>query len=184
MDALEIAKEMVKSGHQREEILSNLRELGIENPEKYYEDAMRQEGKGIIKSEIGFGIDKEKTNDVLEGEAKSLFGESGNLFSGDKRQTSDEKRKVDSAMEDIPKLEITSIGSEGESVKDIGQMLGKEQKEMPFMKSMPTSSLGDLDKVERKLDDLISKLTAVYEIDRQILEANREVLLRLKTKQG
>ncbi|MBI5225385.1 hypothetical protein HY989_05955 [Candidatus Micrarchaeota archaeon] len=187
MDAKAIVREMLNAGHTKSEIVSNLQELGIFDAEKYYEDALRETGKGSVSSDLNVGsissdkgkslFDKdsdtdEEAKDILDQHTTSIF------------QDSRPKKAVttESAMEDIPQLEITSINDEGEKVKNIGEMLGKNSSaKNQLVRNMPTSSLQHLDEVESKLDEMISLLKAVYEIDRKILDANRDVLLRLKT---
>jgi hypothetical protein len=183
MDAKEIAREMIKSGHSKEEILSNLKELGINAPEKFYEDAMLEEGKGVISKELGDkkSDDEEEAEDLFGGENKPLFGDSKQT---QQKPTREEKRRADKAVEDIPQLEITNISDEGEKIKDIGEMLGKDDSGEHPMKSMPKTSFADIDELERKLNELISITKAVYEIDRKILEANRDLITKLKSERN
>ncbi len=220
MDAKAIVREMRKNNQSKEEIISNLQELGIGDAEKFYEDAIAEEGLGVLsensedleapimetlggegnketekeetsekaiglgkfgeegrEEDQGKGPDEEKEAlDILDSETKPLFTGGKSLFSG--KPTEREKQHVDKAIEDIPKLEVTSVSDEGEKVREIG---GRERMEPPeIMKSMPSTSIQDLDGVERKLDELISLTKAVYDLDKKILEANRDVLLRLK----
>ncbi|MEK6954091.1 MAG: hypothetical protein AABX01_03730 [Candidatus Micrarchaeota archaeon] len=230
MDAEEIVREMRRSNQGKDEIVANLRELGIAEPEKYYERVIASEGKGVL-------IDSQKIDDISEPEVESMLGEaekddakygeeegygkesptSGNsLFGSSPRNansddshaeskdilksetkslfenkgrgiyspepTSGDRKRADDAMEGIPKLEITSIKDGNEKVSDIEEMMGKRKEPLQIMKSMPQTSLQNLDAVERKLDELISLTKAVYEIDRKILEANRDLILRFKTQ--
>jgi hypothetical protein len=181
MDAKAIVREMLANGHSKEDIISNLQELGISDAEKYYEDALRSEGKGVISEGVStkdHEAEKE-AKDILESHTKPLFGEKSNsIFTPN--PTDDEKKRADKAVEDIPELEVTSISAEGEKIEDIGEMLGKKPSQKDLMKRMPTTSFQNLDEVERKLDDMISMLKAVYEIDQKILEANRDLLMRVK----
>ncbi len=182
MDAKAIVREMVKNGQGKAEITANLQELGIPDAEKYYDEAIAEEGKGTIRPEIGDSSDAEKeAKDILESETKPLFGAPQEHPIG-KKPSDDEKKRVDKAVEEIPELEITNIDDEGEKTRDIQEMLGKKKAEREIMGRMPVTSFQNLDEVERKMDELVSMLRAVYEIDKKILDANREVLLRLKTE--
>ena len=49
MDAEEIVREMRRNGQGKDEIVANLRELGINEPEKYYERVISEEGKGVLE---------------------------------------------------------------------------------------------------------------------------------------
>lgn len=235
---------MRRNGQSKEDIISNLQELGIPEPEKYYERVISEEGKGILSegnkdesiSEPEFESilneaerDSEKGGDlfgsggkggkesnesakrgsytenerkyetskggaialegsehegkeVLKSETRSLFENKGGNALFNPEPSTAEKQRAQQAVEGIPKLEITSIRDGEEKVSDIEEMLGKKQAPPQIMKSMPQMSLAHLDEVERKLDDLISVTKAVYEIDKKILEANRELILKLKTQ--
>ncbi|MFH0971363.1 MAG: hypothetical protein V1835_02240 [Candidatus Micrarchaeota archaeon] len=185
MDAKAIVREMIGNGQSKAEIITNLQELGISEPEQYYEDAMRGEGKGVLSSGLG-----EKNNeaereakDILESETKPLFGGGSGNSMFTPKPTDEEKKRADRAVEDIPELEVTSISADGEKVKNIGEMLGKNSDREVIMRKMPNTSFRNIDEVERKLDELNAMLKAVYEIDMKILEANRDMLLRLKTRE-
>jgi hypothetical protein len=204
MDAEEIVREMRKNGQSKEDIISNLQDLGIPNPEKYYERVISEEGKGVLEgSSKPEGIKEPEVESILgnggkngdpkyseaEGEAKDiLHSETKSLFETKSHSIYNpapspaEKERADKAVEDIPELEITSIKDGEEKVSDIEEMLGKRQAPQQVMKSMPQMSLQRLDEVERKLDEMISITKAVYEIDRKILEANRDLILRLKAQ--
>ncbi|MFH1751220.1 MAG: hypothetical protein ABH863_06070 [Candidatus Micrarchaeota archaeon] len=199
MDAAEIVREMRRNGQGKDEIVSNLRDLGISEPEKYYERVISEEGKGIL------GTDEKPPEGISEPEIESIMGEGrGSGGNGDSdREAKDildtethslfesskdrhdakenEEMTAEKAVEDIPKLEITSVRDGKEETREIGgrKKIGDERPEI--MKSMPKTSLQNLDEVERKLDDLISITRAVYDIDRKILDANRDLLLKLKS---
>ncbi|MFH1442883.1 MAG: hypothetical protein ABIG96_02515 [Candidatus Micrarchaeota archaeon] len=182
MDAKAIVREMMKNGQSKQDIIANLQELGISDAEKYYEDALAEEGKGVISPGLGdekgssiFGQDdpEREAKDILENETKPLFGEA-------KPQKAPASAKE--AVEDVPELEITSIGDEGETVENVGGM--KREARPEVMRQMPKTSLQSTDELERKLDEMISLLKAVYDIDKRILEANRDMLLRIKSDKG
>lgn len=110
-------------------------------------------------------------------EAASGAGQS--LFSEVEKPTPAQKQLAREAIAEaeIPKLEITKMDAEGEKKTSLEEMLGK-----PLMDKMPAVSLQDLTPLEKKLDDAIALLKSVQEINQKILEANRDVLLKLKTQ--
>ena len=59
-------------------------------------------------------------------------------------------------------------------------MLGKGNATEEIMKSIPKTSFSNTDDVESKLDDLMALVKALQEINRKILETNRDILLHLK----
>src|SRR3989344_1122285 len=199
MDAEEIVREMRRNGQGKDEIVANLRELGINEPEKYYERVISEEGKGVLEGsgnqdsisepeieriagrEEGKYSDEEgEAKDILHSETKSLF-ETKKTSIYDPAPTPQEMQRADKAVDEIPRLQITSIRGGEARVCEIEEMLGKKEAPQQVMKSMPQMSLSRLDEVERKLDEMISITKAVYEIDKRILEANRELILKLKT---
>ncbi|MFH1200382.1 MAG: hypothetical protein V1708_04910 [Candidatus Micrarchaeota archaeon] len=158
--------------------------LGGEKP--LFESAAKPQGKGIAPKDdaqkiVSQPAGKAQAQDTEEphgeDEVKPLFGEL-------RKDTAQEKGKPAQAKpveDEIPKLEITSIYGGEEKSTDIASMLNKAGIETP-MRAMPQSSIADADAIERKLDDLEAAIKALTEVNRQILEANRETLFRLKTQ--
>ncbi len=189
MDAKAIVREMLAAGHTKAEIISNLQELGIYEAEKYYDEALSETGKGSVSSDLHIESISAEPGKSLFGkesetdrEAKDILDEHTTSIFQDPKAKPRREITAESAMEDIPQLEITSIDDDGEKIKNIGEMLGKNSaSKNQLVRNMPNSSLQNLDEVESKLDEMISLLKAVYEIDKKILSANRDVLLRLKS---
>lgn len=216
MDLRLMIKEMIKQGMTDEEIVANLKAIGVEDVDKAIADALAAEEKGkptIPKKQETVqpqqpAPEEAKGEEELEIEglegSKSLFEEekppadaeealkeAKPLFEkGEETGEEPEKEeakplfeeapKTEAAVEEIPRLEITKISGGEEKTTDIASMLKKAGVES-VMQPMPQTSALDLDKLERKLDDLLAATKALQEINKQILEANREMLFKLKT---
>ena len=76
------------------------------------------------------------------------------------------------ASREEPKLEFVSMtpGGEKSSIED----------KIPELQSMPRTTLSTIGEAGEKLDEAIALLKALAEINKKILETNRDILLRLK----
>ncbi len=128
-DVKVIIKQMKDAGMTEQEIVSNLQDLGIENPE--------EEVAKMLK-EI-----PEKT----EGE-----------------------------------LRITKIDGDKEQTVDIKSILEGGSDEGQLMKKVASTNLGNADEIEDKLDQVIALLKSLQEMNKKILETNRDLLVKLGKK--
>lgn len=208
MDVKLIIKDMVRNGMTKDEIVANISELGIQDPERIYEESLQAMHEVKVQQpvrEVSLAESRPAAEEPPAG--KPLFGapvqakqatpssapttpstdktdgravldeETNALF--DHKPQSDEQAARE-AVEDIPKLEITSVAGSDEKTVDIETMLGKQKEDrQELMKGMPSSSLANIDDVERKLDEAIALLKALQEINKKILEANRDIASRL-----
>ena len=204
-----IIKEMLQNGQSKEEILANLQELGIQNPEQMIQEAVRgaeiekpsttkqvpQGGNGEksladirrkINSEKGATPSENAENEITE-EGEKILGKGKSLFDNEMPREIFEKHEmkgtnpaVENAVEEIPRLELTHVTEDGEKIENIEEMLGKGNATEEIMKSIPKTSFSNTDDVESKLDDLMALVKALQEINRKILETNRDILLHLK----
>lgn len=229
MDLRLMIKEMIRQGMSDDDIVANLKAIGVEDVEKAIADALAAEEKvkpdaakkveagepAKAQTPVGTVDEKRAEEEELEiaglGGSKSLFEdekppkdaeealkEAEPLFGkGEGRAwpkaemeevkplfgvQEPSKEGKEEADEEIPKLEITKIEGGEEKTTDIASMLNKAGVESA-MRPMPQTSLADVDQLERKIDDLLAAVKALQDINRQILEANREMLFRLKTRQ-
>ncbi|MFH1107072.1 MAG: hypothetical protein V1787_04195 [Candidatus Micrarchaeota archaeon] len=206
MDLRLMIKEMIQQGMSDEEIVANLKELGIQDVEKAIADALAEDEKGAPKARAQAPQQKIETPIEEAGEgpeepeveglesSKSLFEEPAEkeeaedkeepvkqLFEETPKPAPHERRKAEAAVEDIPKLEITKIEAGEEKTTDIAAMLNKAGIES-VVQPVAQTRLADIGGVERKLDDLLAAIKALQSIDKQILEANREMLFKLKVQ--
>jgi len=84
-------------------------------------------------------------------------------------------------VEEMPKFEMTSISGEEEKAMAIGKTATRNaQAEADgLMTAMPKTTSGEL---TGKMDETIALLKALQDINKKILETNKEMLMRLKMK--
>ncbi|MEW5956058.1 MAG: hypothetical protein AB1626_06010 [Candidatus Micrarchaeota archaeon] len=84
-------------------------------------------------------------------------------------------------VEEAPPLEITSISGEEEKMFEVGKKPGSAlpPEAAELMAPLPKTVSAD---VSAKLDETIALLKALQDINKKILETNREMLMRLKMK--
>lgn len=87
--------------------------------------------------------------------------------------------------DEIPRFEVTSIAGGEEKTLQVG----KNTPDSSFVSAgeglisrVSSTTTGDIEQVEQKLGEILALLRALQEVNRKILETNREVLLRLKTQ--
>ncbi|MFA6048577.1 MAG: hypothetical protein WC792_01345 [Candidatus Micrarchaeia archaeon] len=200
MDAVEIAKQMLKDGASDEEVVRALEEdLGLEDaegilakakggkPKPPQPPAEEEEGpKGLF----GEGPEKEEETEEGEGEetGKSLFETPAKK--SQTPETQNRKTAPAGAQDErgIPRLEITKVSGEGEEeTLDIESMLNEkkpaqkeEQAEAPGAGGLGASGEKRLKGIEQKVDELVALTKALQEINKKILETERQNLLRSK----
>lgn len=172
MDLKQMIRDMIQSGMSNEEIVENLKELGIENVNDVLDETLRDEAEKA-KKKVAHIVKKEPGPDDEIGDAEPEEGKP--LFEEPPAMQPHEKEAAKKATEEIPELEITSVSGNQEKQTNIEEMLGKAE-----MKRMPHTALSNVEDVENKLDEAIALLKSVQDINQKILEANRDVLLRLK----
>ncbi len=81
-------------------------------------------------------------------------------------------------------IQITKIDSEGEKTVDIGKIInGGDEKQSELMKTVSRTNINDADALEDKLDQIIALLKALQELNKKVLETNRDLLVKLNKKQ-
>ncbi len=91
--------------------------------------------------------------------------------------------RVEQPKDDIPAIEITSFSGGEEKTVDLSQMLGKDdkgQKEADAMFQTPSQASANLSEMQKKVEDLVFRIKALEEVNKQILSTLKEVLYKLK----
>ncbi|MFH0713677.1 MAG: hypothetical protein V1722_03950 [Candidatus Micrarchaeota archaeon] len=133
-DVTAIIKQMKTSGMSEKDIISNLKELGIENAE-------------------------EKVAEVL----KETPAPKGSL----------KITKIKKEKEETVDVDSDATAASGEDIES-------ETKEL--MHKVASTNLGNADEMEDKMDQIIALLKALQEVNKKILESNRELLVKLSKK--
>ncbi|MFH1247011.1 MAG: hypothetical protein V1644_01395 [Candidatus Micrarchaeota archaeon] len=92
----------------------------------------------------------------------------------------DQLSKINEKENDI---QITKITGESERTVDINNMLESTNESMDLMKKVSKTNLGDSDDIEDKLGQIIALLKALQDINKKILESNRDILVKLNKHQ-
>ncbi len=137
-----IVKQMKDAGMSEADILSNLQELGIENPEEEMAKAFKE-------------------------------------------TPSAKPSKTASQSEESGELQITKIDGESEKTVDIRNMLeGTSGESDELMKKVSNTDIGNVDEMEDKLDQIIALLKALQDVNKKILESNRDILVKMGKRQN
>lgn len=81
-------------------------------------------------------------------------------------------------------LRITKIDGEKEQTVDIKNILeGGSSEEGELMKKIANSDVGNADDIEDKLDQIIALLKALQDVNKKILETNRDLLVKMSKRQ-
>ncbi|MBI2445621.1 hypothetical protein HYV43_04500 [Candidatus Micrarchaeota archaeon] len=168
MDVKSIIREMLNSGMSEQQIKDNLRELGIEDADAVFADAVDR-----MKPVSPSSPAPQPTTPSVEesGEEKELFASEPARSSSSESESSK------------PGFSFTRVSESGEKEENV--VAGRQSEDLAasateLMKTVSKTSLGDLDSVEQKLDQTIALLKALQDINQKILQSQRDVLLRLK----
>jgi hypothetical protein len=170
MDVKSIIREMLKAGMSESQIKDSLQELGIEDADAVFADAVDQ------MKPMSPGGPAAKPSPAPTPASEPEIGEEKELFGSEPaRRTAPESGK--------PGFSFTRVSETGEKEESV--VSGKPSEDLAasatsLMKSVSKTSLGDLDSVEQKLDQTIALLKALQDINQKILQSQRDVLLRLK----
>ncbi len=197
MDPTEIIRQLLAEGASESDIIQALDELGIENPQKILADAktkLKIKTPAAPQTQQSQPAQSNRQYQAREENesGNSLFEEPGqkssSLFEGKKPETPSEENGVEGQG-----LQITKVSDEGEEeTLDIESMLGggeKPGRERPRQAAEPegeqstgATGFGEkrLKSIEEKVDNLIALTKALQELNKKILEAEREALLRAK----
>ncbi len=163
MDIKSIIREMLNTGMSEQQIKDNLKELGIEDPDAVFADAVDQ----MKPMSPGAPAPKPVVRPEPEpGEEKELFG--------------DDSRRSEPEGQAKPGFSFTRVSDRGENEERVSDAPALAAHAEELMRSVSKTSLSDLDTVEQKLDQTIALLKALQDINQKILQSQRDVLLRLK----
>lgn len=166
MDLKKIIREMLKKGMTEEQVKDNLSELGVENPDEVFAEATEQMAE--VSTPQALPSEQSKNADVREVALSETEGH--DLFGSEPKGSEKQGFSFTRVSDDGEKEELV-----GRSRKEASAQSAEE-----LMQSVSESSLSDLDSVERKLDQTIALLTALKDVNQKILQAQRDILLRLK----
>ncbi|MBI4361068.1 hypothetical protein HY572_04840 [Candidatus Micrarchaeota archaeon] len=172
MDLKKIIREMLKKGMSEEQVKDNLRELGVENPDEVFAEATEQMAEVRTPGRLPPDSPPVKQSDVgMREVGLSQSEEEGghDLFEAEEQPKADK-----------PGFSFTRVSGEGEQEEHVGRSRPAAESVGDLMQSVPETSLSDLDAVERKLDQTIALLGALKDVNQKILQAQRDILLRLK----
>ncbi len=196
MDLNKIIRDMIGKGMSEQQVKDNLRELGVEDADGVFAKAterMHEMASPPVRREPTAPVGK-KPDSMKEFSFSDEGGREHDLFSESPAGAEEPKERepaqplpakrlepVEDA--DKPGFSFTSVSDEGEREVRVGEKANAEpavEKADELMRSVAETSLGDLDAVERKLDDTLALLKALKDVNEKILQAQRDVLLRLK----
>ncbi len=193
MDLKLVIKQMLDKGLSREEIIGNLKELGVSDAEKLFDEAVPPQPvskpqapvqREEVPSLAGRGLFKEIPEE--QPPARQRIPEVAEEKMGKPLPARVAERKGDGeiSISDLVEKKGKSIFGEREPEKEreeeslFEKPLVEEEKEMPVI----TSSRGGRipASAEEKIDEVIALLKALQVINQKILETDRRLLLREK----
>lgn len=157
-------------------------------------DSVKQDAKPAKRENNLFGSPRVEEPEK-ESASSGLFGASKNeeLFSN--RQDAKKLAEAKTAAKELSRpliqkpgddekpdveervgLSVTRVSDEGENEVSLGGLVDERE---DLMKRMPSTDFNP-DELERKLDETIALLKALKELNKDMLETERKVLLRLK----
>ncbi len=172
MDLKSIIREMLKTGMSEAQIKDNLKELGIEDPDAVFAEAVDRMKPVSTSGPAPKPTATEPKPSAAPSESSEDAGEEKELFGNSEKSGFSFTR-------------VTDQGEKVETVQD-AQKTGQNGTDMAesavsLMRPISKTSLsGDLDTVEQKLDQTIALLKALQDINQKILQSQRDVLMRLK----
>lgn len=191
-DVKQIIKQMQEQGMTREEIKASLEELGFENADELSKTVLGEEEPAAKPStptaptpsmeeeeappkELFEAFEKEKPAKPLKPSKPAEAAEERG-----KPAAKEEKEAREEELLFPSELKITSVSEEGEKEVSIQEMLAKALPEETKGGGEALAGRLEVGSLKAKLDEAIALLKALQEINKKILEADREVLMRLK----
>lgn len=179
MDVKVIVKQMRDSGMSNDEIIANLNDLGVANPQQYLNDAPTQEPTTPTTTSTPDAPSFETIGGGRKPITKTQQEETpANLFESPAAKTKPTQTNQD---EPSPNFQFTKIDGDEEKTVDLEKMLGKEDASegAQVMRTVAKSNINS-DEIESKLDETVALLKSLQEINKKILDTNRDILMRLK----
>ncbi|MFH0973185.1 MAG: hypothetical protein V1817_00110 [Candidatus Micrarchaeota archaeon] len=194
----EVIKKMQADGSTREQIIDSLTELGFPNAEELYDkNAAGAAGAANAKTSAppappkSFGLaEAAEKEESEENEREEETGpQEKPLFDKTKEKETEEESAAATDEQENPRaLSITQVGDDGlEKTVSIEDMLSKETQ----TSAGGAANAGGVNAATRfetaslraKLDETNALLKALSDVNKKILETDREVLMRLKAKE-
>lgn len=176
-DLKTVVKKMREDGLSADEAKASLRELGFTNAdaivaEIYGTTAGAAGGKELFSEENPPEAEESEGGAEGKGENKALFG---GKPAKEEPEAAEAESETPEKLE-IPELKITRVEGGEEREVSIEEML----KTAESGAGEPALTKAEAAGLKAKLDETISLLKALQEINKKILDAEREVLMRLK----
>lgn len=194
MDLKVVIKQMLDSGLSREQVIDNLKELGVSDAERLFDEA-----SGVKTTVVKEKAPEPKPVAVKEkpvsfpSSGRSLFGSQParekpavktyppsekevSLSSFDEKQQGlfSEEKPVKEKEE---KIEFETLNKEEEEPEEDDSL---NQLERTLAEKQATFDVGEPASLEEKLDATLALLKALQSINAKILDTDRRILLRLK----
>ncbi len=180
MDVKVIVKQMRDSGMSNDEIIANLNDLGVANPQQYLTDGPTQESTPTAAVQ---STQDAPSFETIGGGRKPITKTQqeetpANLFENPAAKPKPVQTNQD---EPTPNFQFTKIDGDEEKTVDLEKMLGKEDPSegAQVMRTVAKSNINS-DEIESKLDETVALLKSLQEINKKILDTNRDILMRLK----
>ncbi|MBI5225817.1 hypothetical protein HY994_01090 [Candidatus Micrarchaeota archaeon] len=172
MDLKSIIREMLNAGMSEQQIKDNLKELGIEDPDTVFAEAIDRMKPVSTSGPAPKATSAPTAAPTLPESTDEGGSQDKELFGGSEKSGFSFTRVSDQGEkeETVQANEKSAAGSSDMAESAVSLM-------RPISK---TSLTGDLDTVEQKLDQTIALLKALQDINQKILQSQRDVLLRLK----
>jgi hypothetical protein len=182
----DVIKKMRADGLSREQIIASLEELGFPNAEALYDKnagtpapASSTPKPAPKPSGLAEAAERERKEEGSgEEKEESLFG-AEEL----KEKETENDEKESRGDREPPELKITQVGDDGlEKTVSIEEMLSKSST-ASASGGIAAAAAGDAS-LRGKLEETNALLRALAEVNKKILETDREVLMRLKAKEA
>ncbi len=195
----EVIKKMRADGMTREQIIESLTELGFPNAEELY-DKNAAGAKPLVPqapAPKSFGLAEAAEKEENEENEKEEEAEPQEetepqekpLFDKTKEKETEEESVAASGEQENPRaLSITQVGDDGlEKTVSIEDMLSKETQTSAGGAAnaggVSAATRFETASLRAKLDETNALLKALSDVNKKILETDREVLMRLKAKE-
>ncbi|MEM0475553.1 MAG: hypothetical protein QW343_02040 [Candidatus Norongarragalinales archaeon] len=185
----EVIKRMRAEGMTREQIIDTLAELGFPNAAELYDKNAGAQQAPKPPTPKPFGLAEAAAREEKEEDAeKKVGGKEGDkeekpLFEEVKKTEKEGRSEVSSEPRE---LQITQVSDEGlEKTVSIEDLLSKEGVAATAPERGAEATRETVDSSLRaKLEETNALLRALAEVNKKILETDREVLMRLKAKEA
>ena len=191
MDLKVVIKQMLDSGLSREQVVNNLKELGVSDAEKLFDEATAgslkpttllstpaareepssSEGRGLFKKVDYPSKPEPRTKNAKTGEGETEISISDLMGKGGK--------SIFPARREAPKVEEKAEDADLESLqKELVEKVAPAAAESRV--SRPVRNYAEPESLEGKVDETLALLKALEAINEKILDTDRRILLRLK----